>query len=70
MLDQLWGIIIAYELGRALGCPAITTEKWKMTLRRGFSVSEGMKVLIVEDVVTTGKSSFETIKVMKNLEQK
>lgn len=63
------GIIIAYELGRALGCPAIFTEREneKMALRRGFSVSEGMKVLIVEDVVTTGKSSFETIKVIEEL---
>lgn len=61
------GIIIAYELGRALGCPAIFTEREndEMTLRRGFQVKAGMKVLVVEDVVTTGKSSFETIKVLE-----
>lgn len=61
------GIIIAYELGRTLGCPAIFTEREneEMTLRRGFSVSEGMNVLVVEDVITTGKSSLETIKVLK-----
>lgn len=62
------GIIIAYELGRALGCPAIFTEREndEMTLRRGFKVEPGMKVLVVEDVVTTGKSSFETIKVLES----
>ena len=61
------GIIIAYELGRVLGCPAIFTEREnnEMTLRRGFKVEEGMNVLVVEDVVTTGKSSLETIKVLK-----
>lgn len=61
------GIVIAYELGRTLGCPAIFTEREndEMTLRRGFAVEPGMKVLVVEDVVTTGKSSLETIKVLK-----
>lgn len=61
------GIIIAYELGRALGCPAIFTEREndEMTLRRGFKVEKGMNVLVVEDVVTTGKSSIETIRVLK-----
>lgn len=61
------GIIIAYELGRALGVPAIFTERVdnKMTLRRGFEIKEGQKVLIVEDVVTTGKSSLETKKVLE-----
>lgn len=61
------GIIIAYELGRVLGCPAIFTEREneKMTLRRGFKVEKGMKVLVVEDVITTGKSSLETIEVLK-----
>ena len=61
------GIVIAYELGRTLGCPAIFTEREndEMTLRRGFAVEPGMKVLVVEDVVTTGKSSLETIKVLE-----
>lgn len=62
------GIIIAYELGRALGVPAIFTERENdvMTLRRGFEIPENANVLVVEDVVTTGKSSKETIEVIEN----
>ncbi|MDR2867982.1 MAG: orotate phosphoribosyltransferase [Bacteroidales bacterium] len=61
------GIIVAYELGRQLGVPAIFTEREEgvMTLRRGFEVKKGQKILITEDVVTTGKSSLETIEVLK-----
>ena len=61
------GIIVAYELGRQLGVPAIFTEREEgvMTLRRGFEIKIGQKVLITEDVVTTGKSSLETIEVLK-----
>ncbi|OHE74702.1 MAG: orotate phosphoribosyltransferase [Treponema sp. RIFOXYC1_FULL_61_9] len=57
------GIVVAYELGRQLGLPAFFTERddsGAMVLRRGFAVTEGMKVLIAEDVVTTGKSSQES----------
>jgi len=56
------GIIAAWEVGRQLGLPAIFTERddtGSMTLRRGFELQKGQKVLIVEDVVTTGKSSLE-----------
>lgn len=56
------GIIVAYELGRQLGKEAIFAErddKGKMSIRRGFTVKPGAKVLITEDVVTTGKSSME-----------
>jgi orotate phosphoribosyltransferase len=56
------GIIAAWELGRQLGLPAIFTErddKGVMVLRRGFEILQGQSVLIVEDVVTTGKSSIE-----------
>ncbi len=62
------GIIVAYELGRQLGVPAIFTERVdnKMTLRRGFEVKPGQKLLVSEDVVTTGKSSLETIEVLKS----
>lgn len=62
------GIIVAYELGRQLGVPAIFTERVDnvMTLRRGFEVKPGQKLLISEDVVTTGKSSLETIEVLKS----
>jgi orotate phosphoribosyltransferase len=61
------GIIVAYELGRQLGVPAIFTEReeGKMTLRRGVEVHTGQRVLITEDVVTTGKSSLETIDALK-----
>jgi orotate phosphoribosyltransferase len=56
------GIIAAYEVARQLGLPAIFTEReenGKMSLRRGFEIQKDMSVLIVEDVVTTGKSSLE-----------
>ncbi|WP_276861570.1 orotate phosphoribosyltransferase [Anaerococcus tetradius] len=61
------GVIISYELARALGVKAIFTERenGQMTLRRGFHIEKGMKVIIVEDVITTGKSSFETVDVIK-----
>ncbi|MCL2181067.1 MAG: orotate phosphoribosyltransferase [Treponema sp.] len=56
------GIIAAWEAARQLSLPAIFTERDEngvMTLRRGFEIKEGMNILIVEDVVTTGKSSLE-----------
>lgn len=61
------GIIVAYELGRQLNKPAIFTERvdGAMCLRRGFEIKEGQKVIIAEDVVTTGKSSLETAKVIE-----
>ncbi len=63
------GIIVAYEVGRQTGKPAIFTERveGKMELRRGFEIERGQKVLITEDVVTTGKSSLETIEILKEL---
>ena len=61
------GIIVAYELGRQLGKPAFFTERdeGQMKLKRGFFIEKGQKVLIAEDVVTTGKSSYEAIKVVE-----
>ena len=63
----LGGIVIGQEVGRALGVRAIFAERQdgKLTLRRGFSLSPGDKVLVVEDVVTTGGSTQETIDVAR-----
>ena len=63
----LGGIVIGQEVGRALGVRAIFAERQdgKLTLRRGFSIAPGEKVLIVEDVVTTGGSTQETIDVAR-----
>jgi orotate phosphoribosyltransferase len=64
----LGGIVIGQEVGRALGVRAIFAERQdgKLTLRRGFSLTPGEKVLVVEDVVTTGGSTRETIDVARN----
>jgi len=63
------GIIVAYEMGRQLEKQAIFTERKdnEMTLRRGFKIEKGQRVLITEDVVTTGKSTMETKKVIESL---
>lgn len=57
------GVIIGHEMGRALGKPAIFVERSTGTfeLRRGFAIAPGAKVLMVEDVVTTGLSSREAM---------
>ncbi len=62
------GIVVAYELGRQLGLPAFFTERndeGVMTLRRGFEIEPGCRVIIAEDVVTTGKSTLETAEQIK-----
>lgn len=61
------GLIIGHEMGRALGKSAIFLERPEGTfeLRRGFALEKGAKVLMVEDVVTTGKSSREAIDAVK-----
>lgn len=63
------GVLPAYELSRQTGKPNIFTERADnvMTLRRGFSIEAGTRVLIMEDVVTTGKSTLETAAVIKEL---
>jgi orotate phosphoribosyltransferase len=57
------GVIIGHEMGRALGRPAMFVERpeGRFELRRGFRLDEGDRVLMVEDVVTTGLSSREAI---------
>ncbi len=61
------GIVIGQEVARALGVRAIFAERQdgQLTLRRGFSLEPGERVLVVEDVVTTGKSTRETIDVAR-----
>lgn len=61
------GIIIGWEAARALGLRSIWTERedGRMTLRRGFTVRPGERVLVVEDVVTTGGSTRETIAALR-----
>ncbi len=62
----LGGVIIGYTVAEALGLPFIFTERkdGQMTLRRGFHLASGERVVIVEDVVTTGKSTRETADVI------
>jgi orotate phosphoribosyltransferase len=61
------GLIIGHEVARALGARFIWTERdaGVMTLRRGFSVSPGERTLVVEDVVTTGGSTRETVEALR-----
>jgi orotate phosphoribosyltransferase len=63
----LGGIVIGQEVGRALGVRAIFAERQEgaLALRRGFSLAPGERVLVVEDVVTTGGSTRETIEVAR-----
>ncbi len=63
------GIILAYEVSRQLGVPNVFAERENgaMTLRRGFTVPEGARVLVVEDVVTTGGSVIEVIALINSL---
>jgi orotate phosphoribosyltransferase len=61
------GIVIGHEVARALGARFIWAERegGEMTLRRGFTVSPGERTLVVEDVITTGGSTRETIEALK-----
>src|SRR5206468_9127871 len=61
------GVIIGHEMGRALGRPAMFVERPQgvFELRRGFRLDHGTKVLMVEDVVTTGLSSREAIEAVR-----
>src|SRR5690348_3202688 len=63
----LGGVIVAHEVGRALGTRAIFTERQEgsMALRRGFSLSPEESTLVVEDVITTGGSTRETMDCIK-----
>lgn len=63
----LGGLIIAWEVARNLEVRGIFTERkdGAMMLRRGFALSEGERVVVVEDVVTTGKSTRETMEALR-----
>ena len=66
LAPAMGGIIIGYEIGRLLKKETIFCERvnGKFRLRRGFHIKKGSKVLIMEDVITTGKSSMECVKLI------
>ena len=67
LAPAMGGIIIGYEVGRLLKKETIFCERihGKFVLRRGFKIKKGSKVLIIEDVITTGKSSMECAQMIK-----
>ena len=67
LAPAMGGIIIGYEIGKLLKKETIFCERvnGKFTLRRGFNIKKRSKVLIIEDVITTGKSSMECVKLIK-----
>ena len=67
LAPAMGGIVIGYEIGRILKKETIFCERVKgdFVLRRGFKINEGSRVLIIEDVITTGKSSMECVKLIK-----
>ena len=66
LAPAMGGVIIGYEIGRILKKETIFCERinGKFTLRRGFHIKKGAKVIIIEDVITTGKSSLECVKLI------
>ena len=66
------GVIIGYEIGRLLKKETIFCERvnGKFVLRRGFHIKKGSRVLIIEDVITTGKSSLECVKLITKAKAK
>ena len=72
LAPAMGGIIIGYEIGKILKKETIFCErvKGKFTLRRGFKINKGSRVLIIEDVITTGKSSMECVNLIKNSKAK
>ncbi len=63
------GILMGYEVARQLGVPNIFAERenGEMTLRRGFAIEKGTKVVVVEDVVTTGGSVKEVVRLVQSM---
>jgi orotate phosphoribosyltransferase len=67
LAPAMGGVIIGYEIGKLLKKETIFCERvdGKFTLRRGFHIKKGSKVIIIEDVITTGKSSLECVELIK-----
>jgi orotate phosphoribosyltransferase len=72
LAPAMGGVIIGYEIGKLLKKETIFCErvKGKFILRRGFNIKKGSKVLIIEDVITTGKSSLECVKLIEKSKAK
>ena len=72
LAPAMGGVIIGYEIGRLLKKETIFCERvnGKFTLRRGFNIKKDAKVLIIEDVITTGKSSLECVRLIKKAKAK
>jgi len=66
LAPAMGGVIIGYEIGRLLKKETIFCERvnGKFNIRRGFNIKKGAKVIIIEDVITTGKSSLECVKLI------
>ena len=66
LAPAMGGVIIGYEVGKLLKKETIFCERidGKFTLRRGFHIKKGSRVIIIEDVITTGKSSLECVKLI------
>ena len=72
LAPAMGGVIIGFEIGKILKKETIFCERvnGKFTLRRGFYIEKGAKVLIIEDVITTGKSSLECVKLVRKAKAK
>ena len=72
LAPAMGGVIIGYEIGKLLNKETIFCERvnGKFILRRGFNIKKGSRVLIIEDVITTGKSSLECDKLIKKANAK
>ena len=68
LAPAMGGVVIGYQIGKLLKKETIFCERvnGKFTLRRGFSIKKNSKVLIIEDVITTGKSSLECVQLINN----